>query len=61
MSVPLIETQYEKELKRLGLQRKSLRILKASKKLKEWATSHASTKYVPEVLLDRWGLSTAWE
>jgi len=51
---------YELRLQELGLQDSTTEELVNSQELKEFCTSIRQERFVPEILLHRWGLTTIW-
>lgn len=51
--VPVVVTEFEAEVARLGLTRSEY---SASPELKRWCTDHRNRVYVPEWLLEEWGM-----
>ena len=51
---------YERELIRLGLEGASSDQLVASEELRTFAVRVSHERYLPEILLSRWGLRTIW-
>ena len=55
-----VPTAYEIEVKRLGLQNKSIETLIASDALRKWTVKHRNTSFIPEILLHKWEMITEW-
>jgi hypothetical protein len=51
--IPVTSTSFEEMVKRLKLSEKECR---NSIPLKEWAKKHKDSKYVPQDLLEAWGI-----
>ena len=52
-SVPVVQTEFEKAIERFGL--KPDQYIRSTR-LREWARKNRATKYIPEPLLEAWGL-----
>jgi|HubBroStandDraft_2_1064218.scaffolds.fasta_scaffold687631_2 hypothetical protein len=57
--LPVAPTAFEVISERLGL--KTERQQQSSRQLRDWAKRHYKTRYVPESLIVRWGLSDRFE
>jgi hypothetical protein len=57
--IPNKPTEFDFEIDRLGLSDE--RFWEFSKSLKSWVRQHRNFRYVPEWLLDRWGLEVSDE
>jgi hypothetical protein len=51
--IPNLPTSFEETVRRLKLSEKDYR---SSVPLKEWAQKHKDSKYVPQDLLEEWGI-----
>ena len=58
--IPERLTAYERELIQLGLEGASIDQLVASEELRTFAMRVRHERYLPEILLSRWGLRTIW-
>jgi hypothetical protein len=52
-AIPITPTSFEEMVRRLKLSEKEYR---SSIPLREWAQKHKDSKYVPQNLLDAWGI-----
>jgi hypothetical protein len=52
-AIPVTPTSFEEMVRRLKLSEKEYR---SSIPLREWAQEHKDSKYVPQHLLDAWGI-----
>jgi hypothetical protein len=52
-AIPVTPTSFEEMVRRLKLSEKEYR---SSIPLREWAQKHKDSKYVPQKLLDAWGI-----
>lgn len=60
LAIPERLTAYERELIRLGLEKASIDQLVASEELRIFAVRVRHERYLPDILLNRWGLRTTW-
>src|ERR1035437_2825518 len=60
LAIPERLTAYERELIRLGLKKADIDQLVASEELRTFAVRVRHERYLPEILLSRWGLRTIW-
>ena len=51
---PAIATAFETEVRRLGL---NMQTCASSTKLQQWCERNKNRSYIPEWLLERWGIS----
>jgi|HubBroStandDraft_1064217.scaffolds.fasta_scaffold63194_1 hypothetical protein len=60
LALPERQTTYERELIRLGLEGAPIDQLVASEELRAFAVRVRHERYIPDLLLHRWGLRTIW-